>query len=113
VVTRDPSFASDKARTISIDKKSDLPIVTKLGVIGGGELNGQLAKLGLLDEMVLDIEPIKLNSGTRLFGEYDIPLKLKLLGSKRIGEATVQRHYKILKQSTTRSSEPTQPEPRI
>jgi dihydrofolate reductase len=74
-----------------------MPKAAKVGIIGGGELNGSLALLGVIDEMILDIEPTILGEGTRLFGSYDIPLKLKLLDSKLIGDSTTQRHYEIVR----------------
>jgi hypothetical protein len=39
---------------------------------------------------------VQLNSGTKLFGKYDIPLKLQPLDSVQIGEATIQRHYRVV-----------------
>jgi dihydrofolate reductase len=82
--------------TVTIETKQDIPEFPKLGVIGGGELNGRLAKLGALDELFLDIEPITLKDGVRLFGNHDIPLKLEPLESRKISSSTMQRHYKIL-----------------
>lgn len=96
VATNDKSYDAGNFKTINIKSKKDMPQAGKVGIIGGGELNGQLAKMGLIDEMILDIEPIKLGNGTRLFGKHDVPLKLELVGSKLIGDNTMQRHYKIL-----------------
>ncbi len=97
VMTNNKDLPTRDFAKISISSKEDLPKAEKLGIIGGGELNGQLAKLNVIDEIILDIEPIKLRAGVRLFGRYDIPLKLKLLGSKQIGDATIQRHYEVIK----------------
>ena len=96
VATSDPSFDAGDFPKVSIKSKADMPDVERLGIIGGGELNGRLAKLGLIDEMILDIEPVTLGEGIRLFGSYDIQLKLQLLGSGQIGEETTQRHYAVL-----------------
>jgi dihydrofolate reductase len=82
--------------TVDIHTKHDIPQVPRLGIIGGGELNGRLAKLNAIDELFLDIEPITLKEGIRLFGKYDIPLKLEPLESRKIGQSTVQRHYKVI-----------------
>lgn len=95
IATDDPSFDASGLRTISIQSKKDLPAGHKVGIIGGGELNGRLAKMGALDEIILDIEPITLGDGMRLFGTYDIPLKLELIGSRHISEQTIQRHYRV------------------
>jgi dihydrofolate reductase len=96
VATSDESFDADGLQKVDIKTKDDLPKAAQLGIIGGGELNGRLAKMGAIDEMILDIEPIELHDGIRLFGEYDVPLKLQLLDTHQINESTVQRHYKVL-----------------
>ena len=91
--------ASDSTRTnhdsISITSKNDLPQVEKIGVIGGGELNGRLLALGVINEVILDVEPIILGSGKKLFGERNITAHLKLFSSKLIGPSTVQNRYKV------------------
>ena len=96
VATSDQKLDTDGLDKVAINKTKDMPKGKKVGIIGGGELNGRLAKLGVIDEMILDIEPIELKEGTRLFGNYEIPLKLELIGSKQIGNATIQRHYRIV-----------------
>jgi dihydrofolate reductase len=96
VATDDPSFDAGDLPTLSIKSAKDMPDAEVIGVIGGGGLNGRLAKLGLINEMILTIEPIKLGGGIKLFGKYDVPLKLELIGSNVLGTNTVQRHYKIV-----------------
>jgi dihydrofolate reductase len=96
VVTDDPGFDAGDFGTVAITSKGAMPVADKVGIIGGGELNGRLASLGVVDEIILDVEPIKLGSGTRLFGKHDVPLKLEPIGSKQIGEATMQRHYRVV-----------------
>jgi dihydrofolate reductase len=100
VVTEDESLDTLDYPKLSIKSKADMPDVERLGIIGGGELNGRLAELGVIDEMILDIEPVTLGEGIRLFGTHEVPLKLELLASNKIGKATVQRHYKILDTDT-------------
>lgn len=97
VATRQPDFDAGNCTTIAIASTDDMPKGTKVGIVGGGELNASLAKLNIIDELVLDIEPLKLEAGTKLFGSHEIPLKLELLHSSLIGEATIQRHYRIAK----------------
>lgn len=100
VVTDNESVSTGGLRKISIKEKADLPRVEKLGIIGGGELNGSLAKLNVIDEIILDIEPIVLGDGKRLFGSHNVALNLTLLGSQKIGLATIQNHYKVEKNRT-------------
>ncbi len=97
VATDNTDLDTGKLEKLAIETAKDLPKVDKLGIIGGGELNGRLATLGVIDELILDIEPVDLHEGIRLFGSYDVPLKLELLKSDLIGETTVQRHYKVIK----------------
>ena len=96
VATHDLGFAVPGFTAQAIDKPADMPQAARVGIIGGGDLNGRLAAMGVIDELILDIEPIELKAGTKLFGAHDVPLKLQLLGSQQIGEATVQRHYQIV-----------------
>ncbi len=100
VVTNNPNIDTGAFCKTSVKTKDDLPKVKRLGIIGGGDLNGRLAKLGAIDEVILDIEPITLGSGIRLFGDHDIRLNLELAKSRRIGEGTVQNHYTIAKEKT-------------
>jgi dihydrofolate reductase len=95
VATKSKTEPKDIER-VNIQTKHDMPDVVRLGIIGGGELNGRLAKIGVIDELFLDIEPITLQHGKRLFGVYDIPLRLKLLESRKIGQTTMQRHYEVV-----------------
>lgn len=96
VVTHDKTFNANDKQTVSIKSRKDIPEGNKIGVIGGAELNSSLAKIGAINELILDIDPIKLGSGVRLFGHDDIPLKLRLINSSLIGENTIQRHYEVL-----------------
>jgi dihydrofolate reductase len=96
VATSNKALAVDDFERQAIVTKNDLPQVSKLGIIGGGELNGRLATLKAIDEIILDIEPIILKEGIPLFGRYSVPMTLQLLGSKLIGDATLQRHYKVV-----------------
>lgn len=96
VVTNDPDFDSGNYEKISIESIADIPRAEKIGVIGGGELNGSLTSLGVIDEIILDIEPIVLGQGKRLFGSYEGKMNLELQSSKTIGQSTTQNQYKVV-----------------
>ncbi len=66
-------------------------------VSGGGDINGLFAEENLIDEVYLDIEPFVLGEGIKLFGDRNIKLNLELLETRRIGQKTVQLHYKVIK----------------
>ena len=95
VATRQEDFDAGDYKTVNITSAAMMPQADKVGIIGGGDLNGQLANLGVIDEMYLDIEPIELHEGIRLFGTREPELKLEPLDSKELGEGTVQRHYAV------------------
>lgn len=97
VATRDSQLDTGNLRKIAISSGEDIPKVNKVGVIGGGDFNGSLAKQSLLDEVILDIEPIILGDGKRLFGSYDGQINLELISSRKLGTGTVQNHYRIRK----------------
>src|SRR5579863_8747483 len=58
VVTRDREFDSGSYEKMSLEPGDHLPGVGRIGIIGGGDLNGTLAEFGLIDEIILDIESI-------------------------------------------------------
>ena len=103
VATHNPLLNTGGLRKITIAAKDDLPKAAKLGIIGGGELNGRLAALGAVDEIILDVEPVALGGGKRLFGSHKVALDLTLIGSRRIGGSTIQNHYKVNRKDSDQS----------
>jgi dihydrofolate reductase len=63
---------------------------------GGGELNASFLQANLIDEIYLDIEPVLLGKGIKLFADCKTETKLKLLGMKKLSKDEVQLHYKVL-----------------
>jgi dihydrofolate reductase len=66
-------------------------------VAGGGMLNAAFMENNLIDEIYLDIEPITLGNGIKLFNGNDFERKLKLLGINYISNNEVQLHYQVIK----------------
>lgn len=64
---------------------------------GGGKINGEFMKLGLVDEMFFNMNPVILGKGIKVISEQNFQYKLRLLGVKKIKEGIVRVHYKILK----------------
>lgn len=96
VATHDRNLDTGNYEKLSIESKDDLPKVNRLGVIGGGDLNGCLMQMGVIDEIILDEEPVELGSGIKLFGSHNIKPNLELLRSTPYGESSAQRHYRVL-----------------
>jgi len=95
VATDNEAFDTGTFGKLSIKTKADLPQVERLGVIGGGDLNGCLAELNAFDEIILDVEAVALGSGTRLFGNHAARLNLELLESQKIGKGTLHNRYLV------------------
>ena len=66
-------------------------------ISGGGELNGLFATHGLLDEVHLSIHPVSLGQGIKLFGSYDVKLRLELLSVNTDVKGIVQTIYRVVK----------------
>lgn len=65
---------------------------------GGSSLNASFLKEGLVDELIIDIEPMLLGSGKPLFAPLkDTSIPLELLKVKKLTSQEVQLHYKIHK----------------
>lgn len=65
-------------------------------VAGGGKINAVFMEQGLIDEVYLDIEPIALGDGIKLFSGKAFNRRLKLLGIKHLSENELQLHYRVL-----------------
>lgn len=55
-------------------------------VVGGGDLAGQFADAGLLDEIVLSVAPVALGSGRPLLPRRLESDRLTLIGMRRVGQ---------------------------
>jgi len=65
-----------------------------IGITGSVTLVRSLLQEDLLDELGLMIHPVVVGSGKRLFGEGDVPKKLKLVGSKTFSTGVVYLTYR-------------------
>ncbi len=96
VATHDNNFDTGKFAKVIIKSRDDLPKARRIGIIGGSELNASLAQLDLIDEVILDVEPIVLGEGKHLFAEL-VHMRLALVSSRIIGQNTVQNTYTVLR----------------
>ena len=67
----------------------------KLWLCGGGNLAGTMLDNGLLDELVIKVNPSLLGDGVRLFGNSKRQVKLELLDLKRYTSGVILSSYKI------------------
>jgi len=63
---------------------------------GGSVLDSAFAKAGLIDEIVLNVEPVVVGEGIPLFSSSLFDLKLKLLETKKVNSNLIQIHYQVL-----------------
>mgnify|MGYP001578240048 FL=1 len=64
-------------------------------VCGGGKLNACFMKEKLINEIYLDVEPIILGAGIKLFADAEFEAKLELMEVQKLSRNEVQLHYKV------------------
>jgi len=69
----------------------------ELLVIGGGHINSRFLSVNLIDEVIIDIHPIIINEGIRLFENTFPRTNLELMESTVLTDGMVQNKYKVLK----------------
>lgn len=62
---------------------------------GGGNLAGQLANEGLIDELLVKVNPVIIGNGIRLFHHLKTAFNLKTIHSKKYENNVMLNHYKI------------------
>lgn len=70
---------------------------TEVLIGGGGQINSLFMKENLIDEVLIDIEPLIVGRGIPLFAESDFDAKLHLLSTKKLNQHTLQLHYRVMK----------------
>ena len=65
----------------------------KTWIVGGGNIAGQLLKLGLITEIELYLIPVILGGGIPLFGDEEVRQTLTPLPTKTFSNGVVRCHY--------------------
>jgi dihydrofolate reductase len=104
VCTTNPSYAdTEKVKFLRGSAQEILAAIEtdynfeELVVCGGGEVNGLLASAGLVDEIVVSVQPAVLGEGIPLFGSHKPNLKLELVSTNQDIAGVTQNQYKVLK----------------
>ncbi len=71
--------------------------VKHAALIGGGNLNGQFLKAGLVDEMFITVAPRIFGEGVRGTGNVKLDIQHRLLDLTRISEQEILFHYEVVK----------------
>jgi len=70
--------------------------VKEVLVTGGSTINSSFAKLGLINEVVLNIEPVIVGKGIPLFSPDLFDMKLELIEMKPSKGKTIQLRFKVI-----------------
>ena len=71
---------------------------TKVIVGGGTQCNAAFLKAGLVDEIILDIEPMLFGHGLPLLFQCALEVPLELIETKKLSENELQVHYRVVKE---------------
>lgn len=70
----------------------------KQAIVGGGShVNKSFLKENLVDELIVDIEPLIFGRGIKLFAEEDFEKSLEIIETKQLSNNEIQLHYKVIK----------------
>lgn len=102
IVSGETSLKLDKGYILASSPKDALQKASQLGfkkvlLTGGGRLNSAFMKEGLVDELIINLEPCVLGKGVRIFSEGEFESKLKLIETKKLSSGIVQLHYLVIR----------------
>lgn len=102
IISQDKNFKLDKGYILANSPEDALAKLSQKGfkkvlVTGGANINSAFAKANLLDEVVLNFEPVVVGKGISVFAPEDFELKLKLVSSKKSVSGILTLVYNILK----------------
>ncbi len=102
VVSKNSNLVLNKGYVLATSPKDALKKAEKLGfkkivLTGGGTINSAFMKFGLVDEVIINIEPFVLGRGVRIFAEEIFENKLRLIKIKKLKSGIVQLKYKVIK----------------
>ncbi len=97
------SFASSPDPAVRLVSEGAVEVVRELKeregkaiwLCGGADLAGQLCVAGLVDELVVKLNPLLLGSGISLVSTVVEPTKLELLGHKAYAGGTFRLRYRL------------------
>jgi len=102
VVSQDASYNIDKAYILASSPQDALARLKEKGLrevllVGGSSLNTAFAKEGLLNEIILNIEPVVIGKGIPLFSSDNFELPTELISVEKSATGIITIHYKVKK----------------
>jgi len=102
IISQDQSFKLDEGYILANSPQDALAKLSEKGfdralITGGANINSAFAKEKLLDEIILNVEPVFVGKGIPLFAPQDFEIKAKLISTDRAESGIVSLKYEILK----------------
>ena len=104
VVTKEVGFQSPdgwevaSSPRVALEKVQDADIEHVI-LSGGAKLNSSFMDEGLIDDMILNIEPVLVGEGISIFSPRAFEADLRLLGMEKLDGDIIQLRYAVEKQS--------------
>ena len=101
IVTRNQQFQAPASYVVVHSPEEAVQFLEKQGMkelflIGGGKLNSEFAKRGLVNEIHLTVNPYIVGTGRPFLSREDFDLPLKLIGHKELSKDRIQIEYLVL-----------------
>lgn len=100
VISQNQHFKLDKGYTLASSPQDALAKLSRFEnvlVTGGANINSAFAKAHLLDEIILNVEPVFIGKGIPLFAPQDFELKADLISSEKSENGIMTFKYSIAK----------------
>jgi dihydrofolate reductase len=102
IVSQGASHNLDSAYTLATSPQDALAKLEEKGfedilLIGGSALNTAFARAGLIDEMILNVEPVVIGKGIPLFSSDTFEFQTELISIEKSTAGIVTVHYKVKK----------------
>ncbi len=68
-----------------------------IALIGGGTVNGQFLKSGLIDELYVTIAPRIFGKGIRIFGDMELDANMELVEFEKLTDNEILLHYRVIR----------------
>ena len=100
VVSSDPNFKVIEDYEVARSPQAAIALLSakkckETTVVGGSKLNAAFLDAGLVNEIVVDIEPVLVGRGLPLFAPSDTIIDLELLSIEPVNEGEVFLRYKV------------------
>lgn len=102
VVSANPDYIVGEGFDMAQSPQTALDKLEKSGfkstvLTGGSTLNSSFAKLDLIDEVILNVEPVIIGRGIPVFNPDVFDLKLELVEMNQSKGKTIQLRYRVIK----------------